>query len=174
MRLIILGAPGSGKGTQAKLLAKKYHLKHLSAGEMGRREIARGTKYGKAIQKYIDSGLMAPDNIITKIFFKHLPKDNFVLDGIPRNKGQIRYFKKIRIDKVIFIKTSRKEALKRLRIRRNKEKRTDDSGKIIKTRFKVFHKEMPFILRFYKSKLIKVNGNQSIKKAFKEIVKKLN
>jgi adenylate kinase len=174
MRLIILGPPGSGKGTQSKLLAKKFHLKHISAGDLLRTEIKNNTKDGKAVEKYVNSGRMAPDKTVIKILLNAIPQDNFIFDGFPRNRGQLKYLKHLAIDKVIFLKTPEKIVILRLKKRKFLENRKDDESKAIKTRLKIFHKEMPHILRFYKDKLIMIDGNNSIKHVFNKILKKLS
>ena len=79
MRLIILGAPGSGKGTQAKLLAKKLHLKHISTGELLRKEYEKKTKLGIQAYTYWSKGNLVPNSVSIAITEKHLPLDNYLL-----------------------------------------------------------------------------------------------
>jgi adenylate kinase len=171
MKLILLGAPGSGKGTQSKLICKAYKLKHISPGEILRREIKQDTKEGSIIKPYVDNGKMAPDAVVFRLIKKALPKDNYLIDGFPRNHEQLKNVKNIKVDKVIFLKINEKTIKKRLIKRRNLENRADDSEEAIKTRIKIYKREMPKVLKFYKNKLTIINANQSIKKVYSEIKK---
>ena len=87
MRLVLLGAPGAGKGTQCKHIAAQYGLLHLSSGDILRRERAAGTKLGKKAQSFMDSGALVPDGIILEMMTKAIkkaPAAGFILDGFPR------------------------------------------------------------------------------------------
>lgn len=91
MRLVLLGAPGAGKGTQCKSIVDRYHLLHLSSGDILRRERAAGTELGKQAQQYMDSGALVPDEIIIKMMaeaIKKAPSGGFILDGFPRTVNQ--------------------------------------------------------------------------------------
>jgi adenylate kinase len=91
MRLILLGAPGAGKGTQCKRIVEKYGLLHLSSGDILRQERAAGTALGKKAQSYMDSGALVPDELIVEMMagaMDKAPKAGFVLDGFPRTVGQ--------------------------------------------------------------------------------------
>jgi adenylate kinase len=91
MRIVLLGAPGSGKGTQCKQLVKKYGLLHLSSGDILRQERASGSELGKKAQSYMDSGALVPDEIIIEMMIKAIeqaPDTGFILDGFPRTVNQ--------------------------------------------------------------------------------------
>lgn len=91
MRIVLLGAPGSGKGTQCKLIASQYGLLHLSSGDILREQRAAGTELGKTAQSYMDSGGLVPDEIIVEMMIdaiKKAPEAGFVLDGFPRTVNQ--------------------------------------------------------------------------------------
>ncbi|UCF00453.1 MAG: nucleoside monophosphate kinase, partial [Planctomycetota bacterium] len=84
MRIVLLGAPGAGKGTQCKRIVAKYGLLHLSSGDILRRERATGTELGKKAQSYMDAGTLVPDEIIVEMMagvIKKSPETGFVLDG---------------------------------------------------------------------------------------------
>ena len=105
MRIVLLGAPGSGKGTQCKNIVNRYGLLHLSSGDILRQEKAAGTKLGKKAQSYMDSGILVPDEIIIEMMAKAIkkaPAAGFILDGFPRTVNQA-----IELDKVL--DTSRQE-----------------------------------------------------------------
>ena len=91
MRMVLLGAPGAGKGTQCKKIAERYGLEHLSSGDILRQERADGTELGKKAQRFMDSGELVPDNIIVEMMAQAInkaPKGGFVLDGFPRTVNQ--------------------------------------------------------------------------------------
>ncbi|NLP35231.1 MAG: adenylate kinase [Clostridiales bacterium] len=92
MKIIMLGAPGAGKGTQAKKLADKYNIPHISTGDIFRANIKNGTELGKKAQVYMDQGLLVPDELVVDLVvdrFKDADcKDGYVLDGFPRTIPQ--------------------------------------------------------------------------------------
>ena len=97
MRIVLLGAPGAGKGTQCKRIVAKYGLVHLSSGDILRQERAAGSELGKKAQRYMDSGALVPDEIIVKMMvsaIREAPKADFVLDGFPRTANQVSEFDK--------------------------------------------------------------------------------
>ncbi len=173
MKLAIIGIQGSGKGTQAKLIAKEFKLKIVSIGEIARKEIKKKSKEGKILRKYMDKGLLAPNRIINKLILKNTSKDNFIVDGFPRDKRQLKVAKKINFDKVILLTLPKKEVYKRIKLRKKSQDRADDTKDALETRLKIFYKQSPKIIKSFKGKLIKINGNQSIKKVFSDIKKAL-
>ena len=91
MRIVLLGAPGSGKGTQCKQIVARYGLLHLSSGDILRQERASGTELGKKAQSYMDSGALVPDEIIIEMManaIEKAPDEGFVMDGFPRTVNQ--------------------------------------------------------------------------------------
>jgi len=92
MRIVILGPPGAGKGTQAKRLSEKFGVPHLSAGDLLREAVSRGTSLGKRAQPYISKGELVPDHIILEIIGEKIKenKNGFILDGFPRNISQAK------------------------------------------------------------------------------------
>lgn len=91
MRIVLLGAPGAGKGTQCKRIVARYGLQHLSSGDILRQERAEGTELGKKAQSYMDSGALVPDEVIVKMMagaIKKATQNGFVLDGFPRTVNQ--------------------------------------------------------------------------------------
>ncbi|MGB9621661.1 MAG: adenylate kinase [Brevinematia bacterium] len=124
MRLLIVGAPGAGKGTQSKLISEKLGIPHLSTGDILRSEISSGSELGKKVKDFVDKGLLVPDDLIADVLLNEISKDKYkkgyILDGFPRNLNQVKIMedKGILIDKVIFIDTSEEEILKRISGRR--------------------------------------------------------
>jgi adenylate kinase len=91
MRIVLLGAPGAGKGTQCKRVVDQYGLLHLSSGDILRQERAQGTELGRKAQNYMDSGALVPDQIIVEMMTKAIrqaPVEGYVLDGFPRTVNQ--------------------------------------------------------------------------------------
>lgn len=92
MKIIMLGAPGAGKGTQAKMIAEKYSIPHVSTGDIFRANIKNGTELGKEAKKYMDQGLLVPDELTVKILLDRVAQDDckngYVLDGFPRTIPQ--------------------------------------------------------------------------------------
>lgn len=92
MKIIMLGAPGAGKGTQAKLIAEKYQVPHISTGDIFRTNIKNGTELGMEAKKYMDQGLLVPDELTVKILLDRVAqadcKNGYVLDGFPRTIPQ--------------------------------------------------------------------------------------
>jgi adenylate kinase len=128
MRLILLGAPGAGKGTQAVALSKKLNIPHISTGEIFRGNIKKGTELGKRAKEYIDKGALVPDDVTVGIVSERLAqkdcKPGFILDGFPRTIPQAESLDKVLenmgldIDYVINIQVSDSNIIKRLSGRR--------------------------------------------------------
>ena len=97
MKIIMLGAPGAGKGTQAKMLAKKYEIPHISTGDIFRANIKEGTELGKKAKEYMDQGLLVPDELTVDLVADRLQKEDcangFILDGFPRTISQAEALK---------------------------------------------------------------------------------
>ena len=150
--IIILGPPGSGKGTQAKLIAKEYYLRNISIGSVLRREVKNRTKLGLKIKPYIERGDLAPDHIVYKIVKKYIKKGNFILDGFPRHMSQVKIIKE------------------------NIKHRKDDEKETIEYRWLIYKNQSLPVVNHYKKKglLIKIKGNPGERTVFKEIKEKLN
>ncbi len=119
-RIALLGPPGAGKGTQAKLLAERIGLVHLSTGDILRDEVARKTVLGQAAKRYMDKGELVPDNLIVDMIRNPIvDADGFILDGFPRTVTQAQALAKIAsLDGVINVVLSREEVIHRLSSRR--------------------------------------------------------
>jgi adenylate kinase len=128
MRLILFGAPGSGKGTQALLLSKRCQLTHLSTGDILRDAVRRGTPAGKLAQPFVHSGQLVPDDLVNEMiadcFRTDPPLRRFVMDGYPRSVTQARFLdevlqrQKLNIQAVILLEVEDEEIVRRLDGRR--------------------------------------------------------
>ncbi len=150
LNLVIIGLPGSGKGTQSTKIAERYNLKHVTSGDLLRQEAENGGKYAKRIEELMKTGKLFPDELVESILIDHVPKENFILDGYPRKLSQVETFKDI--DLVVYIELPEDEVVNRI-IHRN-EGRADDTKEAIKTRLSVFHKETEPVINHYKTKNI--------------------
>ncbi len=128
MRIVLLGAPGAGKGTQCKRIVEKYGLLHLSSGDILRQERAAGSALGKKAQKYMDSGELVPDDVIVEMMTDAIKKTSqagFVLDGFPRTVNQADRLDKSlacngkRIDAVLNLKVDDRMVAQRMTGRRS-------------------------------------------------------
>lgn len=123
MRLILLGCPGAGKGTQAKYITEKFHIPQISTGEILRTAIKQGTDLGKKVKAIVDSGQLVPDDIMIALIRERLSqmdaKKGFLLDGFPRTVTQAEALQQVSdIDYVIDIDVPEEEVIKRLSGRR--------------------------------------------------------
>ncbi len=185
MNLILLGPPGSGKGTQAKLLAKKFNLEHISSGALLRQEALKNTPKAKKLRTILTQGELVPfDTVLSLVLpkIKNSPQ-GFVLDGIPRNLAQAEHlnwvFKEnnIPIPTVILFTLTDAASKKRLLLRARKENRSDDQANVIVARLKIYYQQTQPIVSYYNSlhyPLIKINAAPKIQTIFKNIVQKLD
>jgi len=120
MRAILLGAPGSGKGTQAERLSQATGLVHISSGDLFRQAEKEGTELGKLAKSHMEKGLLVPDEVTVSMILERIAESSqgFILDGFPRNMEQAKALDKAlaeeAIDKVIYIKVPQEELLRRL------------------------------------------------------------
>jgi adenylate kinase len=128
MRIVLLGAPGAGKGTQCKKIVDRYGVQHLSSGDILRQERAKGTELGKKAQSFMDSGTLVPDNVVVDMMadaIKKVSKKGFVLDGFPRTVNQAKELDKSlvaagqKIDAVLNLMVDDKIIVRRIAGRRS-------------------------------------------------------
>jgi len=175
MIIVLLGPPGSGKGTQAELICKKFSFFHFSTGNILRNEVKKKTKIGKEIELIINAGKLISDKTIIKIVDNQISKQlklykGFLFDGFPRNLSQAKAFDILlgknnqSITSVIQLSVHEEEISKRIQKRKLEEKREDDNENVLKSRLDVYFDETKPLLDFYqkKNKLNKINGTQTI------------
>ena len=170
--LIFLGPPGSGKGTQAKILTDKLNLNHLSVGDLLRENILNNTELGKLASSYVKSGELVPDELIIDLMDSYITNiknktdiSGIILDGFPRTINQaIALENKIKqlnvsIKAVINLDIPDQKILNRLAARG----REDDKPELIKNRLNVYRKQTEPLLEFYKKRslLDPINGDQA-------------
>tara|TARA_Y100000996_G_scaffold413808_1_gene402934 strand:+ start:1560 stop:2120 length:561 start_codon:yes stop_codon:yes gene_type:complete len=164
MRLLIMGPPGVGKGTQAKILKEKLGIAHISTGELLRTEIDNDTKIGKIAKRYINQGNLVSDNLILEIVKDRLSmndcKSGYILDGFPRTLNQAIGLEVImkdinqNLDIAISLSANESELVERLVKRGLKFGRSDDNSSIIRERQKIYWKLTAPLLEFYEDRNI--------------------
>ena len=188
LNLFIIGPSGCGKTTQAKLIAEKYDISHLSMGQLLRDEIAKGSGFGLEAKKYIDEGQLVPDDLVFDVLIvklKELNYDNFIIDGFPRvlNQGRIieYYLRKngMPITALIHLSVTFDE----ISSRRSKmgdsfqdKTRTDNTPEDIANRQKFYDDNIEPIRNYFtrKSEFINIDGNRPIEPIFADIVTAIN
>ena len=125
MNIVLLGAPGSGKGTQAKVLAGKYGLAIISTGDILRGEVQKKSQLGRKIESYMNGGELVPDEVVIEVIRSRLTGERgFILDGFPRNLAQAKALKKMLtglgkdLNGVVYFKVGQEELVRRLSYRR--------------------------------------------------------
>ncbi len=186
LNLVIFGAPGAGKGTQAMILSEKYNLKHLSTGEMFRQEIKKNTNRGKKIEHYLSTGDLVPDEITIDIVKNSIKENNyqgFIFDGFPRTIKQAEsldeYLKEYdeKVDLIIILDTPKEILISRLSSRAKESQRKDDSnGEIIKNRLTVYQEKTFPLINYYKKqgKVVSINGVGNIENISQKISKEID
>lgn len=177
MRIILLGPPGTGKGTQATELAQYLKIPAISTGDILREAIDNSTQLGRRAEEFVQSGGLVPDEIINGIVEERVRQtdceEGFILDGFPRNLAQSCFLeqilrkREIKIALVLYLKTSQEEAINRL----EKRKRLDDKIETIKRRFEVYEKETKPLVDYYTKQgiLKEVDGNGPIEEVFERL-----
>ncbi len=158
MRVILLGAPGSGKGTQAEHIAGRYRIPHVSTGDLLRSEVAAGTELGIQAGEIMDAGKLMPDEIMLTMIKNRLQSDafshGFLLDGFPRTLSQAEGLDALLnrlgqpLDAVVFIDVDYGEIMQRLMARR----RSDDTEDTIRKRLQIYEAQTAPLIDHYKAK----------------------
>lgn len=155
MIIVFLGAPGSGKGTQASRLAARRHMVHLSTGDLLREARARGTPLGRLAAEHLDAGRLVPDDLVAGLVAERLNEgDDFLLDGFPRNISQAaRLDDLIReagqtLAAVVFFEVPEGELVRRL----VKRARSDDTPDTIRRRLHVYAEETAPLIAHYEDR----------------------
>lgn len=158
-RLLIMGPPGSGKGTQAVRIADKMAIPAISTGDIFRYNVKELTELGKEAKSYIDAGDFVPDEVTNRMVADRLSHGDtvsgFLLDGYPRTSGQVEALNEILAEKddqltaVLVLEVPDEEIVERLLARAETEGRSDDTEELIKHRLELYHKETSDLIESY-------------------------
>jgi adenylate kinase len=170
MHIVLLGTPGSGKGTQGEILAKDRNFVHLSSGELLRTEVKRGGPLGIEIKSYLDKGLLVPSATVTKMVLASInsyTQREFLLDGYPRTLEQAHKLDEVlRSNSVraLFLSVNEEEVLRRLMIRAQQLNRSDDTPETLQKRLEVYRSETYPLLHYYRDdkRLIEIDATGTI------------
>lgn len=175
MRVILLGPPGAGKGTQAVMLAKTLQVAHIATGDIMRAAVAAGTALGLKAKTYMDKGELVPDALVIELIRERLAqsdaKNGFVLDGFPRTVEQARALKtllaelKLQLDGVLNLEVPENELVDRILKRgQSGSGRSDDNLEVITKRLQVYREQTAPVVAFYQSErgLTAISGVGSV------------
>jgi adenylate kinase len=183
MRLLMVAAPGAGKGTQASKLAERFQLQHIASGDLFRQEIAAGTPLGRRAEAYLTRGDLVPDELvggmIQRAVMAAVAKGGYVLDGYPRTLEQARVayetskkLEGVELQAVIHLAVPREELRRRLLARAHREDRSDDTAVTIDHRLEVYDAQTEPLLEYYAGRglVINVDGTDTVDGVFATIV----
>ena len=182
LNIVLFGAPGCGKGTQASRLREHYGINHVSTGEVIRAEIARGTELGRSMEEYIKTGRLAPDAVvigmIANYVAEHRDAAGNIFDGFPRTTIQAEEFDKLlarhglKVDIMVDIHVPEEELVQRILLRGKDSGRADDaSEEVIRGRLDVYRQQTAVVSDYYaaQGKYASVNGTGSMEEVFSRI-----
>ncbi len=179
MRLLFLGPPGAGKGTQAARVAEHLGIPHVSTGEMFRRHVAEGTGLGLRVKEIMEAGEYVPDEITIAMLAERSAAedaaDGFILDGFPRTPGQAEALDVLLddkpLDRVVVFEVDEDELVRRILARG----RADDTEEAIRTRFSVYQEQTAPLVDLYKDRgvVIVVDGSGGVDEITERILKVL-
>ena len=174
VRLLIVGPPGAGKGTQAARIAERFGIPTISTGDIFRANIANETELGKRVKQIVDAGDYVPDSLTNELVTDRLSEADattgFLLDGYPRTPDQVRYLAELldshghKLDAVLRLVADQEEIVRRLQKRAIEQGRADDSEDAIRHRQEVYQRETAPVLEMFREQglLIEVDGLGSV------------
>ena len=186
LSIVMLGAPGAGKGTQAVRIAETHGIPHISTGEMLRAAIAAGSELGQKVKGIVESGALVPDELIVEVIRERLAqpdaKNGFVLDGFPRTIVQAEALDALLAELgrplqiVLELELSEETAVERMLGRAAEQGRADDTPEVIKNRFAVYRRETEPLSSYYRSTgiLVAVDSSPGMDEVFAEIERVLD
>lgn len=176
MRIVLLGPPGAGKGTQATNLAKKLGIPQVSTGDLFRENISSGTELGLQAKRYLDAGDLVPASLTNALVDARLDDadlaEGFILDGFPRSVEQAEALhdmlarRDLALDAVLEFRVPEDELVSRLKGRG----RADDTEEVIRNRFNVYRAETEPLLEYYREELKTVDAVGSLDEVFDRAV----
>jgi len=186
MRIVLLGPPGSGKGTQAALLVKQLGIPHISTGALLRDAAERGTELGLRAKALTDKGELVPDNVISEMIEERLHRKDvakgFILDGYPRNLAQAGSLDILLerlnqpVEEAILIDIDAEQIIKRIAKRAQEEGRADDTEETVRNRLRVYAEQTAPVADYYAERglLTRVLGDGSVDEISQRLISILN
>lgn len=174
MRLILMGPPGAGKGTQAKIISGRLGVPAISTGDIFRANVSEGTPLGVEAKRYMDAGDYVPDEVTNAMVRDRLDQDDttegFLLDGYPRTVAQVDELDRMladagrSLDAVVVLTVQDEELIQRLLHRAETEGRTDDTEEVVRHRQDVYNEQTAPLLEVYAGRdlLVEVDGMGSV------------
>jgi adenylate kinase len=181
MRLIIMGPPGAGKGTQAKFIAEHFGIPAISTGDIFRANVSQGTPLGVEAKRFMDAGEYVPDQVTNLMVRNRIDEDDatpgFLLDGYPRTLAQVEEldgmieFTGHRLDAVVVLTVDQDEIVSRLLERAQKEGRTDDTEDVIRRRQELYVEQTEPLIEVYRERglLQEIDGMGEVDEVTKRI-----
>jgi len=181
LSIVMLGAPGAGKGTQAVRIAEAHGVPHISTGEMLRGAIAAGSELGRKVKEIVESGALVPDELVVEVIRERLSqpdaKSGFVLDGFPRTIGQAEALDALLaelgrpLEIVLELELAEDTAVERMLGRAAEQGRADDTPEVIKNRFEVYRRQTEPLSNYYRSTgiLVAIDSSPGMDEVFAEI-----
>jgi adenylate kinase len=177
-RILFLGPPGAGKGTQAARLAAALGIPHVSTGAMLREAAAEGTELGKKAESIMAAGDLVPDDLVVALVEERLSREDaacgYLLDGFPRNLAQAEALRDAlgddAIEVAMLLEVEEDEIVDRLTKRAADEGRADDNEDTIRRRFEVYREETKPLIDVYGDKVVSVSGEGTVDEVFAGIV----
>jgi len=185
-RLLLLGPPGAGKGTQAKLLAERLGVPQVSTGDMLRAAVAAGSEVGRQAKSFMDAGKLVPDAVVIRVAEERLgqpdAKQGFILDGFPRTAAQAEALDRMlpklgcQLERCVALTVDEDELVERLLRRAELEGRSDDNETSIRTRMREYRDKTEPLITYYRARgvLREVNGLGAIEEVARRIAQALN
>lgn len=188
LNLVIFGAPGSGKGTQSEKLIDRYHLHHISTGEVLRDHIARGTELGRTADSYISQGQLIPDELMLRVLEHELDNnpdktaEGVIFDGFPRTIPQALALKDMmkrrgqKIHAVIGLEVPEDQLMERMVLRGKESGRSDDNPGTIHKRLAVYHKQTQPLRDYYVGEgvYVPIKGDGTVDQVFERVIAALD
>ena len=185
-RLLLLGPPGAGKGTQAQLLVERLGVPQVSTGDMLRAAVAAGSEVGKQAKGYMDAGKLVPDAVVIGVAEERLrqpdAKKGFILDGFPRTAAQAEALEGMlpklgcELERCVALRVDEDELVKRLLRRSEREGRSDDNETSIRTRMREYREKTEPLTSYYRSRgvLREVDGLGKLEEVARRIAQALD
>ena len=181
MRLILMGPPGAGKGTQAKYVADHFGIPAISTGDIFRANVSRGTELGVEAKRYMDAGEYVPDEITNRMVRNRIDEPDadpgFLLDGYPRTLAQVEEldgmiaFTGHSLDAALVLEVDSEEIVQRLVQRARTEGRADDTEEVVRRRQEVYEEQTAPLIEVYRDRgiLVEIDGMGTVDEVTKRI-----